>query len=217
MRTHPPPHPYGPKVPRARRDVTDALLALRPVPEGQPDGASDALGRLVPMVYGELRRIAHRQLRAERPGHTLSTTGLVHEAYLKLADSERLRWRDREHFLAIAARAMRHILVDYARQHGAAKRAGAYARVSLGDALLGDGADGDALAAADRSASELVALDDALARLAELDPRLTRVVEMRFFGGMAESEIAAVLGVNVRTVRRDWAKARAWLHRALRA
>ena len=217
MRTHPPPHPYGPKVPRARRDVTDALLALRPVPEGQPDGASDALGRLVPLVYGELRRIAHRQLRAERPGHTLSTTGLVHEAYLKLADQTRVAWQDRAHFFAVAARAMRRILVDHARRHRALRRGGARVRVSLAaleqaGALEAGAREIDVAARAD----ELIALDDALERLARLDERLARVVECRYFAGLTDAETAAVLGVTPRTVGRDWVKARGWLYQALR-
>jgi len=212
MRTHPPPHPYGPKVPRARRDVTDALLALRPVPEGQPDGASDALGRLVPLVYGELRRIAHRQLRAERAGHTLSTTGLVHEAYLKLADQSRVEWQDRAHFFAVAARAMRRILVDYARRHRALRRGGERVRLSLG-AL--DEAGAGAIDVAAR-ADELVALDGALRRLAALDERLARVVECRYFAGLTDAETALALGVTARTVGRDWVKARGWLYQALR-
>ena len=207
MRTHPPRHPQGR---HAQREVTDALVALRTAP---PGGASDALDRLVPLVYRELRRMAHRQLAAERAGHTLSTTALVHEAYPKLADQARVGWQDRGHFFAVAARAMRRILVDHARRHRALRRGGERARVSL--SALGE-ADAGAIAAAAR-ADEIVALDDALARLALLDERLARVVECRFFAGLTDAETAAVLGVTPRTVGRDWVKARGWLYRELRA
>ena len=178
-------------------DVTGLLLAWRA-------GDGTALDRLFPLVYEELRRIAHRQLGRERSGHTLGTTALVHESYLKLVDQTRARWEDRAHFFAIAAGAMRRILVDYARRHRAAKRGGT--RVGLDDATL----------VADERADTLVALDEALTRLAEVDERLGRVVECRFFGGLSEEETAQALGVTARTVRRDWVKAKAWLHQALR-
>jgi RNA polymerase sigma factor (TIGR02999 family) len=213
MRTSPPQHPQQhAQPPHARREITDALVALRAAPEDRPGGASDALNRLVPLVYGELRKIAHRQLAAERAGHTLSTTGLVHEAYLKLADQSRVQWQDRAHFFAVAARAMRRILVDYARRHRALRRGGAGVRLSLG--ALDEG-DAGALAIAAR-ADELVALDDALVRLAVLDERLARVVECRYFAGLTDAETAAVLGVTPRTVGRDWVKARGWLYQVLR-
>ena len=214
MRTHPPRREQGPPDRHAQREVTDALMALRTAP---PGGASDALDRLVPLVYGELRRIAHRQLRAERSGHTLSTTGLVHEAYLRLADQQRVDWQDRAQFFAVAARVMRRILVDYARRHRALRRGGERARLSLAalDEAL-DEPDAGAIAAAAR-ADEILALDDALERLARLDERLARVVECRFFAGLTDAETAQVLGVTPRTVGRDWVKAKGWLYQALRS
>jgi RNA polymerase sigma factor (TIGR02999 family) len=163
------------------------------------DGA--ALDAMLPVVYDELRRLAHRQLRRERAGHTFQTTALVHEAYVRLVDQTRVQWRDRAHFLAVAAMAMRRILVDHARRRGRVKRGGALRRVPL-DALD--------LAAEDR-AELLQALDDALRRLAAVDPRAARVVECRFFGGMTEPETGAALGVGLRTVSRDWQRARSWL------
>ena len=167
--------------------------------------AADApLERLLPLVYDELRGIAHRQLRGERADHTLGTTGLVHEAYLRLVDQRRIDWHDRTRFFALAARVMRRVLVDYARRRGAQKRQGA--AVTLDDAL----------ASADGQADLIVAVDEALSRLAELDPRQARVVEMRFFGGLTEDEAAELLGVSARTVRNDWVKARGWLYRELR-
>lgn len=180
-------------------DITGLLLAWRA-------GDDDVFNRLFPLVYHELRRIAHRQLGRERAEHTLGTTALVHEAYLKLVDQTRTQWADRAHFFAVAARAMRRILVDYARQHQALKRGGERGRVSLDDATL----------VADERADVLLALDEALARLAEIDERLSRVVECRFFGGLTEEETAEVLAVTPRTVRRDWVKAKGWLSRALR-
>lgn len=179
--------------------------ALPPTPVG-----ADALDRLMPLVYGELRRIAHRQLAAEAPGHTLSTTALVHEAYLKLADQTRAAWADRGQFFAIAAGAMRRILVDYARQHRALMRGGPNRRPVALDVL-----DESGIAVAER-AEELMALDEALERLARLDPRLARLVELRYFAGLTEPETAEVLGVSRRTVARDWVTARGWLYQELR-
>ena len=184
-----------------RESVTD-LLALAAA------GDRGALDRAFPLVYEELRRLAHRQLRRESEGHTLSTTALVHEAYLKLVDQTRGEWRDRAHFLAIAATAMRRILVDHARRHGTDKRGGADRPLPI-DSL-------EQLPLEDR-AEFLVDLDDALSRLASLDERQARVVECRFFGGYTEEETAKTLGVGLRTVKRDWAKARSWLHRELYA
>ena len=180
-------------------DITGLLLAWRA-------GDRGALDRLFPLVYQELGRIAHRQLGRERPDHTLGTTALVHEAYLKLVDQTRARWENRAQFFAVAARAMRRILVDYARRHGALKRGGAAAQVSLSDATL----------VADQRADALVALDEALTRLAAVDERLCRVVECRFFGGLTEEETAEALELTARTVRRDWVKAKGWLHQALK-
>jgi RNA polymerase sigma-70 factor, ECF subfamily len=165
-------------------------------------GDSNAMDRLVPLVYEDLRRVAHRQLDREGGGHTLQTTALIHEAYLKLAGGGAVGATSRAHFLAIAARAMRQVLVDYARRRKAAKRGGGVISVTLGDEAE----------PADTSAEDLLALDDALA---ELDPRQRQVIECRFFGGMEEKDIAAALGVSERTVRRDWVKARAWLYKAL--
>jgi RNA polymerase sigma factor (TIGR02999 family) len=180
--------------------VTELLLQLR---SGR-DGVTD---RLFPLVYEELRRIAGRALRAERTGHTLGTTGLVHEAYLRLADQTRLEYRDRAHFFGIAARAMRQILIDYARRHRAAKRGGAKPVVTLDEAVL----------AIEDRAEALLALDEALKDLEVLDPRLGQIVQCRFFGGMTEDETAEVVGVTSRTVRRDWLKAKGWLHHQLSA
>ena len=179
-------------------DITGLLRAWRA-------GDASALDRLLPLVYDELRLIAHRQLGRERPEHTFDTTSLVHEAYLKLVDQTRVQWADRSHFFAVATQAMRRILVDYARRYRAEKRGGAPRRVGLNDAML----------VAEERADLLVALDDALTDLSKLDERLSRVVECRFFGGLTETETAEVLGVTARTVRRDWTKAKGWLHRAL--
>lgn len=170
----------------------------------EPPGA-DALDGLFPLVYDELRRMAHQRLRSERSGHTLSTTGLVHEAYLKLAGQTRAEWRDQGHFLAVAAQAMRRVLVDHARRHAAARRGGGAVQVNLDDVSV----------AVDEQADALVALDVALTRLAALDERMCRVVECRFFAGLTDDETARVLGVAPRTVWRDWVKARGWLYREL--
>ena len=167
-------------------------------------GRQDTLDRLVPVVYEELRAIARRQL-ARRSGGTLSTTGLVHEAYLKLVDQTCVTWRDRAHFFALAAVAMRHVLVDRARARLAAKRDGALERITLDHIQI----------AGANQAEVLLQLSDAIDRLAAMEPRLARVVDCRFFGGLEEEEIAEALGVTVRTVQRDWAKARMLLRRAL--
>ena len=174
----------------------DLLDALR---------AREALEELVPLVYDELRRMAHRQLAARAPGATLQTTGLVHEAYLKLVDQSRARWSDRAHFLAVASLAMRHVLVDRAKARLAQKRGGGRVRVSLDEERI----------AADDQPEALLQLHEALERLAAVEPRLARVVECRFFGGLTHEEIAESLGITVRTVERDWAKARVLLRRAL--
>lgn len=168
-------------------------------------GDSSAMRDAFPLVYEELRRLAHRQLQREPDGHTLSTTALVHEAYIKLVDQTRVHWTGRAHFMAIAATAMRRILIDRARSHATAKRGGKLLRVPL------DNLD---VAAEDR-ADVLIALDGALSRLKELDERQARVVECRFFGGMTEEETAEALAVGLRTVKRDWARARSWLFHEL--
>jgi RNA polymerase sigma factor (TIGR02999 family) len=178
-----------------RQSITDLLLQIR-------GGDAEALNRLFPLVYAPLRLIAHRQLQAERPGHTLGTTGLVHETYLRLVDQTRVEWRDRGHFFALAARAMRRILVDYARRYRALRRGGGLHRVAL---------DEDDTAIAERGET-LLALDEALERLAAVNSRLSQVVECRYFGGLTDEETAEALGVTSRTVQRDWAKARGWLY-----
>jgi RNA polymerase sigma factor (TIGR02999 family) len=186
--------------------ITDALAAMRA-------GDARAMDQLVPLVYEELARIAHRQLGLEATGHTLSTTALVHEAYLRLVDQTRAQWADRAQFFGVAAHSMRRVLVDHARRHRAARRGGAHRRhVSL-EAL--EAADVASLAAGER-ADILVAMDEALEQLAALDARQARVVECRFFGGLTEAETAEALGVTPRTVARDWVKARGWLYQALR-
>jgi RNA polymerase sigma factor (TIGR02999 family) len=194
----------------ARHEISRQLAALR---QGG-DADVDAWHDLVPLVYDELRAIARRQLYRERDSHTLSTTALVHEAYMKLANQRRACWRDRAQFFAIASRVMRRILIDYARQHRAEKRGGGGERVPI-DCL--DALDEIQLADIGERAELLIALDEALTSLAAIDERLSRVVECRFFGGLSEEETAAALGVTSRTVSRDWVKARAWLRGALDA
>jgi len=170
------------------------------------DGDSEALDQLMPLVYGELRRMARRYLGQQPPGHTLQTTALIHEAYLRLVGQEEKHWENRAHFFGVAAQAMRHILVDYARARNTAKRGGEARAVSLEEV---------AVVSAERAA-ELVALDDALAELARLSPRQSRVVELRYFGGLSVEAMAEVLQVSTDTVTRDWNQAKAWLHRALK-
>jgi RNA polymerase sigma factor (TIGR02999 family) len=186
------------------------------------DGGRDptAWQELVPLLYDELRAIARRQLRRERASHTLSTTGLVHETFLRLVNQRGVRLQDRSQVFAIAARVMRRVLIDYARQHRAAKRGGTTQTITLEraeDSVRSEpgvgGSSSDS--AADDRAELLVALDEALSRLAVVDARLARVVECRFFGDLTEEETAAALGVTARTVRRDWVKAKDWLRRAL--
>ena len=170
-------------------------------------GGRDAFDALLPRVYAELRQLAHARLRRHRPGDTLNTTALVHEAYLRLADGETPGWRDRSHFFALAARAMRFVLVDVARERSAQKRGGGAADLPLTDALH--------LAGPDADAHNLLTLDAALDRLAARSARLAEVVEMRFFAGMEHAEIAQATGRSVPTVKRDWRRARAWLHAAM--
>jgi len=172
--------------------------------DGLRTGGQAALDRLFPLVYQELRAIARRHVGSRKNG-SLATTELVHEAYLKLVDQSRAQWRDRAHFFALASAAMRHVLVDRARARTARKRGGEQRQITLDDEML----------AVDNDADSLLAIDEALTQLAELEPRLARVVECRFYGGLSEEEIAEALGVNVRTVQRDLAKARMLLSRAL--
>ena len=168
-------------------------------------GDSQAFDRLVPLVYDRLRALARRQLSRQRPGQTLSPTGLVHEVYLQLVRETGIEWRDRGHFFAISARAMRRILVDYARRRGARKRGGGQPALSL---------DPDAVAV-EQQADVVLAVDGALDRLAEFNERLARLVECRYFASMTADETAEALGISVRTVERDWPRARAWLQKEL--
>jgi RNA polymerase sigma factor (TIGR02999 family) len=186
-----------------QQEITAALAVLG---QDAPEGTDE----LLPLVYGELRRIAHRQLAGEEAGHTLSTTALVHEAYLRLA-GQQTSWKDRAQFFALAARAMRRILVDYARRHHALRRGAGSRPLPL------DAAEDAGLLAGESRAEELLALDEALERLATFDPRLARVVECRFFGGLSESETAEALAISQRTVSRDWTLARGWLFTELRS
>jgi len=194
--------------PPSNLDPTQAMQA----PQG-PEVQRAALDHMWSLVHGELRRAAHGKLALERPGHTLSTTALVHETYLRLASQREVRWEDKAQFFALSARAMRRILVDYARRHRHFRNALHY---DSSDATTTDGSrDAVRLAGAER-ADELLALDEALERLAETDERLSSVVECRFFAGYTEEETAEILGMTARTVRRDWSKARAFLYHALR-
>ena len=178
-------------------DITGWLLAWRA-------GDAEAMERLMPLVYDALHALAERHLRRERTGHTLTPTALVHEAWLRLVDQRRAELRDRTHFLSVASRVMRRVLVDHARRAMAGKRSPVAPTLDL------------AGASPEEWSVTMMAIDDALDRLAAVDPRLVRVVELRFFGGLTEDETAEVLGVSGRTVHRDWLRARAWLELALR-
>ena len=169
------------------------------------DGDPDALDKLTPLVYQELRRLAHRYMSRERPGHALQTTALVNEAYLRLIDWKNVRWENRAHFFAVSAQMMRHILVDFARNHPGTKGEGGMHQVSLDEAAVVPQGRG----------TNLVALDDALKSLAAVDPRKSRIVELRFFGGLSVEETAEVLKISPRTVMREWNKAKAWLYREI--
>ena len=180
-------------------DVTHLLLAWS-------SGDRDALEDLIPVVYGELRRIAGRYFRHERPGHTLQATGLVHEAYLKLVDQQRVRWQNRAQFYGVAAQLMRRILVDHARMHGAAKRGGGVTPVTLVDAA----------GASPPRGVDVIALDEALTRLTDQYPEQGRLVELRYFGGLTIEETGEAMGISPATVKRQWTVARAWLLRDLK-
>jgi RNA polymerase sigma-70 factor (ECF subfamily) len=164
------------------------------------------LAELITLVYDELRRLASFYLRSERPGHTLQTTALVHEAYLRLAGQRQARWENRSQFFAIAAQQMRRILVDYARSHGTSKRGGAAVKVSLDKAVafLGE------------PSTDVIAVDESLTKLAALDPEQARITELRFFGGLTVEETAEVIGISPATVKREWTMAKAWLTREVR-
>jgi RNA polymerase sigma factor (TIGR02999 family) len=170
------------------------------------NGDRAALDKLMPVLYQELRRLAKRQMLGQAPGHSLQTTDLIHQAYLKLVNIEGAVWKDRIHFLSVASRAMRSVLVDHARRRRYAKRGGNPLRVSLDDALL----------VSEQPAAEVLAVDEALRQLTLLDPRKSQIVEQRYFGGLTVEETADVLGVSPITVHREWVKARAWLYEKLR-
>ncbi len=178
----------------SRADITILLAEVT-------KGNKEAVSKLVPLVYDEMRQLAGRYMRRERPNHTLQATALVHEAYLKLVE-QRSDWQSRAHFFAVAAQVMRHILIDHARGHVRAKRGGAQKAVTLDEALV---------FSEDKSA-QLLAVDEAMQRLAKLDPRQSKVVELRFFGGLTVEETAEALGISTITVKRDWNLARAWLY-----
>ncbi|HEY0546000.1 MAG TPA: sigma-70 family RNA polymerase sigma factor [Pyrinomonadaceae bacterium] len=180
------------------QDVTGLLHEWR-------RGDAAAFDKLLPLVYGEMRRIAHRYMQQERGGHTLQTTALINEAYVRLVGQQKIEWRNRSHFFAVTAQVMRHVLIDHARRLHYAKRGGELRRVTLEEA--------DAMTV--ERAAELVALDEALQELARLDPRKSRVVELRYFGGLSLEETAEVLEISPMTVRRDWRAAKAWLYKAV--
>ena len=180
--------------------VTELLVHWR-------QGDQDAREKLIPLIYGELRRVARNYLRHERPDHTLQSGALVHEAYLRLLGEESPQWKNRAHFFGVAAQVMRHILVDHARNRRAAKRGGGVPRLALDPQM----------ALPQTRDLDLLALDDALNRLAELDAQQSRLIELRFFGGLSIVETAATLNISAATVKREWATARAWLQREMRS
>ena len=185
------------------RPTVDNLTALL---HEWREGDKAALDRLMPLVYDQLRRIAHRYVQRERDGHTLQTSALVNEAYLRLAGQQKVAWQDRAHFFAVTAQVMRHILIDHARRRRYAKHGGEARQVSIKDASL----------MSMERAAELIALEEALDELAKLDQRKSRVVELRYFGGLSLEETAEVLKVSLMTVRRDWRAAKAWLYRRMK-
>jgi RNA polymerase sigma factor (TIGR02999 family) len=191
--------PRDPEEPESPPDVTALLLSWS-------GGERSAADRLIPVVYEELHRQAARAMRREGHEHTLQTTALVHEAYLRLVDQQRVQWRNRAHFFGIAAEVMRRVLVDHARARLAAKRGGGVQRITLGDALVGSG---------DAQDADVLALHEALEKLALLDPDQARLVELRYFAGLTIEESAEAMGVSPATVKREWALARAWLRREL--
>ena|SRR5215831_14842159 len=182
----------------SQEEVTQLLLAWG-------DGDQSALEKLMPLVYEELRRLAHQYMRREHPGHTLQTTALVNEVYFRLIDQKRMHWQNRAQFFAIAAQLMRRILVDHARSHQYAKRGGGAHKVSLDEGAL----------VAEEQAADLIALDDALLSLASIDERKSRIVELRFFGGLSVEETAETLKTSSRTVMREWSMAKAWLYQTI--
>lgn len=186
--------------------MTTATSQLTELLDDWNHGDSAALQKLTPLIYNELRRIAHRYAQRERNGHTLQTTALVNEAYLRLAGTGKPHWQNRSHFFAVTAQVMRHILIDHARHRQYVKHGGEAQHIPIEEASL----------MANERATELIALDEALRELANLDPRKTRVVELRYFGGLSLAETAEALDVSIMTVRRDWRAAKAWLFRRIR-
>jgi RNA polymerase sigma factor (TIGR02999 family) len=184
--------------PPRQHEITELLAEWR-------DGNQSALDELYPLVYNELHRLARRYMSRERKGHTLQTTALINEAYVRLVDQKNVQWANRSHFFAISAQIMRRILIDHARRHAYAKRGGGAQQVSLEEAAT----------VAPDLGLELIRLDEALKTLAEMDPRRSQVVEMRYFGGLNTEEIAGVLNISENTVTRDWNMARAWLYQQL--
>jgi RNA polymerase sigma factor (TIGR02999 family) len=168
-------------------------------------GDKEALERLVPLVYPELRRMARQQMAREDSNHTLQTSALINEAYLKLVDRRNVKWQNRAHFFAVAAQVMRHVLIDHARRHLYTKRGGGAQHLPLDDAEI----------VSDQRAADLVALDDALSNLVKLDPRRSQIVELKFFGGLNAEEIAEVMSISPATVQREWRAAKAWLHHTI--
>jgi RNA polymerase sigma-70 factor, ECF subfamily len=169
------------------------------------NGDQAALDKLLPLVNDELRQLARRYMRRESPGHTLQTSALINEAFLRLVDQQRVRWQNRAHFFGVAARLMRRVLIDHARSHRYAKRGGGALKVSLDEAA----------AVTEARAAELLAVDEALEKLTKMDARKGRIVELRFFGGLTEAETAEVMGVSLPTAQREWRAAKAWLRRML--
>jgi RNA polymerase sigma factor (TIGR02999 family) len=193
---------YGsmPERPPNSLEITQLLVAWG-------KGDETALDQLIPAVYGELRRIAGNFMRRQNPGNTLQASALVNEAFLRLVDSNKVNWQSRTHFFAVSAQLMRRVLVDAARRRNSQKRGGDRLRVTLDDRID----------VSNENETDLVALDEAMTRLAQLNPRHSRIVELRYFGGLTEEQVAETLSVSARTVRRDWSVARAWLYRELQS
>src|SRR5436190_6193042 len=181
-------------VQKSTHEVTQLLIEWS-------NGDKAALDKLMPLIYDELRRLAHHYMSREQPGHSLQTTAVVNEAYLRLVNREAVQWQNRAHFFAIAAQLMRSILVDHARSYAYAKRGGGARKIALDEAMI----------ISEERAAEVVALDEALGQLAEIDPRQSRIVEMRFFGGLTIEETAEVLSLSPATIKREWSTAKAWL------
>lgn len=179
-------------------------------------GEREAFEQLIPLVYHDLKGIARRRLKDERVNHTLDTTAIVHEAYLRLVPQATATWENRAHFFAVAARVIRHLLIDHARRRSTAKRGGSVVQVPFDEDFDGPGAHADAGSDGNSDAIDLLALDEALENLASRDPRMARVVECRYFGGMTMKETAEAVGVSKRTAERDWSMAKAFLYRALK-